>query len=338
MSRLANSTMLFGKHLQDGGTSDSCCLQPDHREFIPDSSPSAVIGWHKVAWWGFDEIVSTVRPSACSGSIFGNGQMLVMRTIEDTTNPVGKLISSQQPLGLDHFPLAVYPLGFYGVEPRTLLRQKATHDPHSLSTLLDFPVMLSEPAPDLPGDMPTGVVPDEDHGLLARCLELFAAPPEELRGYGTHRPTVHEPYPRLVDLGQVEPVAGDGLRLGVVFGDRLLEETQRPPFRSPATEGGQGQPTPPALVAETHCPFGVGIGHRHQSVAPPFFLSYRGSGEVIEAFGPHPSNSEKARKRCPDGLSRDRPFDESLLEGNLCRHLQSPEAGVPAKLPRRAVQ
>src|SRR5215207_6892890 len=151
--------------------------------------------------------------SARSGSTFGNGQVLVMRTVEDPANPLGQLVSSQQPLGLDHFPLAVYPLGFYGVEPRTLLGQKATHDPHSLSTLLDFPVMLSEPAPDLPGDMPTGVVPDEDHGLLARCLELFAAPPEELRGYGTHRPTVHEPYPRLVDLGQVEPVAGDGLRL-----------------------------------------------------------------------------------------------------------------------------
>jgi Ca2+-binding RTX toxin-like protein len=29
--------------------------------------------------------------------------MLVMRTIEDTTNPVGELGSFRQPLGLDHF-------------------------------------------------------------------------------------------------------------------------------------------------------------------------------------------------------------------------------------------
>jgi hypothetical protein len=46
--------------------------------------------------------------------------MLVMRTIEDTTNPVGELVSFRQPLGLDHFALAVYPLGFYGVMPRSL--------------------------------------------------------------------------------------------------------------------------------------------------------------------------------------------------------------------------
>src|SRR5215217_5097744 len=39
------------------------------------------------------------------------------------------------------------------------------------------------------------------------------------------------------------------------------------------------------------------------------------------ALGPHPSYSQKARKCCPDGLSRDRPFDESFLEGNLCGHL-----------------
>src|SRR5829696_265884 len=46
--------------------------------------------------------------------------MLVMRPIEDTTNPVGELVSFRQPLGLDHFALAVYPLGLYGVMPRAL--------------------------------------------------------------------------------------------------------------------------------------------------------------------------------------------------------------------------
>src|SRR5215207_6928099 len=241
--------------------------RPPQRRFA-QSAPATLAATSSIAVTGRHRTTHyDNRSSARSGSTFGNGQVLVMRTVEDPANPLGQLVSSQQPLGLDHFPLAVYPLGFYGVEPRTLLGQKATHDPHSLSTLLDFSVVRSEPAPDLPGDMPTSVVPDEEQHFLARCLELFAAPPEELRGYGTHRPTVHEPYPRLlVDLGQVEPVAGDGLRLGVVFGDRLLEQTQRPPFRSPATEGGQSQPTPPALVAETHCPFGVGIGHRHQSV------------------------------------------------------------------------
>src|SRR5918993_3611200 len=79
-------------------------------------------------------------PSACSGSIFGNGQMLVMRTIEDTTNPLGELVSAQRiiAVGLDHFSLAVYPLGFYGVQPRAVFGQQAAYDPHSFSTLFDM--------------------------------------------------------------------------------------------------------------------------------------------------------------------------------------------------------
>jgi hypothetical protein len=37
-----------------------------------------------------------------------------MRTIEDTTNPLGELVSAQRiiAVGLEHFSLAVYPLGF----------------------------------------------------------------------------------------------------------------------------------------------------------------------------------------------------------------------------------
>src|SRR5919112_1185332 len=57
--------------------------------------------------------------------------------------------------------LAVYPLGLYGIEPRTLLGQKAAHYPHSAPAVLDFSVVRSEPAPDLPGDVEGSVVPDE---------------------------------------------------------------------------------------------------------------------------------------------------------------------------------
>jgi hypothetical protein len=77
--------------------------------------------------------------------------MLVMRTIEDPANPLGELVSSQRiALRLHYyFALAVYPLGFYGVQPRALLGQKAAYDPHSFSTLLDFSIVRSEPAPEL---------------------------------------------------------------------------------------------------------------------------------------------------------------------------------------------
>ena len=156
-----------------------------------------------------------------------------MRTTENLADPIRKLIGSKQPLWLDDLALRVYPLGLYGVQPRTLLRKKATHDPHSASALLDSAVVSSEPASDLFGDVPARVVPDEKQHFLARRLKLPATPRKELRGYGTHRPTVHEPQPRLVKLGQVESVAGDGLGLRVVFGNRPLDKALGLSFLSP---------------------------------------------------------------------------------------------------------
>jgi len=208
--------------------------------------------------------------------------MLIMRTTKHPANPIRKLVCSQQTVGLYNLVLAVYPLGLDGVKPRALLGQKAAHDPHSFAASLDLAIVSSEPAPDLLGDVPGSVVPDENHDLLSSRFELFATPSEELRRYRTHGPAVDESQPCLpVEFGQIESVAGDGLRsfAGVVFGDRPLNEAKGLPFLGSTAQGGQGQPAPPALVQETHGP-GVGISRSyvHQSVAPSFFLSYRGSG------------------------------------------------------------
>jgi hypothetical protein len=150
--------------------------------------------------------------------------MLVMRTTEDPAYPVCEFVSSQQSLGSYDLALCVYPFGLDGVQPRTLLRKKATHDPYSsfAAALFDFSVVPSEPLSDLPGDMPTGVIPGEKQDSLASRFEPLATPRKEPRRYGTHRPPVYEPQPRIVEFGQVEAVAGDGLRLGVVFGKETV--------------------------------------------------------------------------------------------------------------------
>src|SRR5215212_1147328 len=208
--------------------------------------------------------------------------MLVMWATKYPAYPLGKLVCPQQTVWFDDLALAVYPLGLYGVKPRAPLGQQATHDPHSASALLDFSVVPAEPTPDLPGDVPARVVPDEEQALLSGRFELLRAPLEKAGGYGTHGPAVDESQPRLVDLWQVESVAADGLRLGIVFGDRPLDETKGLSLLGEAAQGGQGHPAPPALILETHRPLGVGLRHCHQSVAPAFFLSYKGSGEVIQ--------------------------------------------------------
>jgi hypothetical protein len=196
-----------------------------------------------------------------------------MRTTEDPTDPLGKLVSAQETIGLDHFSLAMNPLGLDGVQPRTLLGQQTAYDPHSFSCVLDFSIVSSEPAPDLFGDMPTCVVPDEHQYLLADLFELFATPREETGRYRAHGATIDEPQPRLIKLGQVEPVSGDGFRIGIILGDRLLDEAQRLAFLGPATQGRQSQSTPPALVTEAYHPgVGVSLGHANQSVAAPFFF------------------------------------------------------------------
>src|SRR5215217_8632906 len=210
--------------------------------------------------------------------------MLVMRTIENLTNSVGEFVSAKQSVGLNHLAFAVYPFGLDGVQPRTLLGQKTTHDPHAFAALFDPAVVLTEPAPDLFGDVPACVVPDEEQDFLAGRFKVFAAPREKLCRYAAHRSAIHEPQPRIIEFGQIEPVARDGLRLGIVFGDRLLEEAKGLSFFRPATQNRQSQPAPPALITEAHRPIRIGLSYSHQSVAPSFFLSYRGSGEVIHRF------------------------------------------------------
>src|ERR671912_66638 len=164
--------------------------------------------------------------SASSSDLLGNGEMLVMRTIERPADPLGELVGPQKPVELHDPPFPVYPLGLDGVQPRTLLRKKATHDPHPTAAVFDLPVVFSEPSPDLLGDVPARVVPDEHQHFLARRLELFGAPRKEPRRYTAHGPAVDEPQPHLAaDLGQVEPVAGDRFGIGVVLGDRLLDHT-----------------------------------------------------------------------------------------------------------------
>src|SRR5437764_2939892 len=148
--------------------------------------------------------------------------MLVMWTTEDPAYPVCELVSSQQSVGFDDLALAVYPFGLDGVQPRTLFRKKAAHDPYSASALFDFSVVPSEPPSGLPGDMPAGVIPDEKQDSLTSRFEPLATPRKEPRRYETHGPPVHEPQPRLVELRQVETVARDGFRIGIVLGNRPL--------------------------------------------------------------------------------------------------------------------
>src|SRR5215216_1611310 len=69
-----------------------------------------------------------------------------------------------------------------------------------------------------------------------------------------------------------------------------------------------------------------------------FFSFVEGVGGGDPPFGSHPSHSEQPRQSRPDGLPGDPPPCKPLLESDLRRYLQSPQARVVAEFPRRAVE
>src|SRR5215203_1230400 len=118
--------------------------------------------------------------------------MLVVRALECRADPLGQLIGTEQTRGLDHLALAVDPFGLDCVEPRALLGQQTTNDPHSTTALFDFSVVRTDPAPDLAAYVPACVVPDHYPHLLAQSLKLLGAPRKKARSYGAHRAPVHK--------------------------------------------------------------------------------------------------------------------------------------------------
>src|SRR5215208_6473915 len=79
--------------------------------------------------------------------------MLVVRTIENPAHPVGKLIRSEEPIGLDHLSLSVNPFGLYvafshglffgsrqltTLTPRPLCLTRRLCEPSHLLTSLDI--------------------------------------------------------------------------------------------------------------------------------------------------------------------------------------------------------
>src|SRR5215213_5611199 len=221
--------------------------------------------------------------SVRSSDLLCNGQVLFVSTTEGRANPIGKLVSPEQPLGLDYLAFAVDPLGLYGVEPRTLGGQQDRHYPYPTAAGFDTAVVSGDPLSHPMALVPTSVVPDEKQSFLAPPVELLATPPEEPCGHVANRPAVHEPQPGLFELRQVQPVAGEGLRLGIVLRGFFLEEAHRglrdigPRTQRRPLEAGE-----PALVLEAQSPLGVAPGEPDQPISSPFLRAYCGSGLSIQ--------------------------------------------------------
>ena len=75
--------------------------------------------------------------------------MFFVITAEDFANPLGELVSTEQPLSLNYLAFAVNPLGLYCIEPRALGRQQTWHYPDPMAAGFDTAVVGADPASDL---------------------------------------------------------------------------------------------------------------------------------------------------------------------------------------------
>src|SRR5829696_9538973 len=142
--------------------------------------------------------------------------------------------------------------------------------------------MGGDPASDLSALVPACVVPDKKQSPLAPRLEPLAAVPEELRGYGAYRASIHESQPRLFELGHIQPVAGEGLRLGIVLSHLFLDQASRLARIVAGVQRGSLQTGEPGLILEPKNPLRAALGQPDQPVASPFFRAYSGSGLSIQ--------------------------------------------------------
>ena len=222
--------------------------------------------------------------------------MLFVSTAEDFANPLGELVSTEQPLGLNYLAFAVDPLGLYCIEPRALGGQHRWHYPDPMAAGFDTAVVGFDPISHLMAVVPTSVVPDEKQGLLAPLPKPVAAPSKKLGSYSAHRATIHEPQPGLCHLRQVKPVAGEGLRLRIVLSCLFLKKSHRrlggirPRMQRRSLEAGE-----PGLVLEAQSPLRMALGESYQPISSPFLRAYSGSGLSIQRLGTAPSAHQAFR-------------------------------------------
>src|SRR5215204_1728924 len=214
--------------------------------------------------------------------------MLVMRTTEDPADPLSKLVSAKQSLGLRDLAFAVDPLGLYGVEPRALGGQQARYYPNPLAAGFDLAVVGVDPTSHLMAFVPACVVPDQKQGLLTPRLEPLATPPKKLRGYGAQRAAIYKPKPALFELRQIQPIAGERLRLGIVLPRLFLEEAHRLARLSPGVHRRPLKARKPTLILKAESLLRMALGQPDQPISIPFFWHILDRGSRSSAW-PAPS-------------------------------------------------
>jgi hypothetical protein len=179
------------------------------------------------------------------------------------------LCGGQQAVGLHDRPLAMDPMRFKGIQPRTFDRQ-ATDQEADASVPLRLPIVGTNPHTDRPANVPGGLVPQQHQDLFPRGGQPLAEPGEKGGRHMADWTSVDTPQQQGVAVGPQQPIAAQGFGLRVPPGEDLFHQPQGLPL-GPAVQGGVGQPAPPGLIGKAQHPVVMSGRQLDQSVTLLFF-------------------------------------------------------------------
>lgn len=208
--------------------------------------------------------------------------MSFIRTVIIRTNPLGQLRGREQPVGFNDGTLAMYPFGFDGIEPGTLLGQKQGQDTHAVARCFHLLIVLANPGPNDLAFVPGGIVPDQQPRGFALPFQFRATPGQKLGGDLAHRASIDKAQAHLIADGSLgcsslpqHSITGQRFRIGIGLLPRLFHQANGVIAHLPGMGVWQSKATPPHLVEKANRPGGGLLllrGPTQQSVASRFFL------------------------------------------------------------------
>ncbi len=195
--------------------------------------------------------------------------MREMLTAVVTTNSCNQLRSRQLACWVYDSALAVNPVRFNAIEPRTFRRQLTNDDSHTTFPFC-LSVMSTNPVSHFAADMPRGIVPNQKQCFLTLLLQLLNYPRQKSYGYRRNGPPLDKPQPYLFSVCSQQPITSNCLRIDLCFLGTPLLKPQ--PFTiCPAMQSGLGQSRPPDFIDIAKHPVFVSLSQANQPVARLFF-------------------------------------------------------------------
>jgi hypothetical protein len=205
-------------------------------------------------------------------------QLLTAIVLTDTRN---QFFCSKLAFGLHNCPLSVNPMRLNAIQPWTFGRQLAYEYSHSVLSF-GFSVVCPHPTPYRLGEVPRGIIPDNQQSFLPFFCQLPQHPVKKLCRKTRYGPTTNKPQPNLFAISSQQPIAAHGLGVWIRLISSLLYEPQRFCL-SPTVHRWLSKTTPPDFIYIPQNPLRVLFGQSDQAVPRLFLRAYAGSGLVIQA-------------------------------------------------------